>query len=218
MIKADHKKWAVLLFDFYIGRLLKNNFGKFLALNELPSIESNHSLLVTPNHFSWWDGFFIDYTFKKLSKRKLHLLMLEEQLKRFWFFKKVGAYSINFSNPKSMAETISYSRMILHNPNNFVVVYPQGEIRPYEERPVKMKEGIRSIVKDTRNKTFVLPAAFKIIYGKDKNPDVHLRFGEMISSEIVRENFSFYSDKFNENLHLLDQSDNTAEGKNLFKL
>ena len=68
----------------------------------LPEFDKSKSLIVTPNHFSWWDGFFIYWTNKKLFNRKLYVLMLEEQLKRYWFFKKLGCYSIDLNDNRKM--------------------------------------------------------------------------------------------------------------------
>ena len=59
MIKADHKKWAEFVFDIYLRRLLKKSFYDFRIINELPAFDYSKSIIVTPNHFSWWDGFFI---------------------------------------------------------------------------------------------------------------------------------------------------------------
>jgi 1-acyl-sn-glycerol-3-phosphate acyltransferase len=116
MIKADHKYWARALFNSYIKRLLKKHFNSFLLTNNLPDI-NNHKLIITPNHFSWWDGFFIDFVNEKLIKRKLHILMLEDQLKRYWFFRKLGAYGFNPSNPKSIIEAVNYTKDVLNDKN-----------------------------------------------------------------------------------------------------
>ena len=90
MIKADHNKLAHLVFSLYLKRLLKSSFKEFILINKLPMIDNSKGLIITPNHFSWWDGFFIYWLNKKLFKKNLFILMLEEQLKRYWFFRYLG--------------------------------------------------------------------------------------------------------------------------------
>lgn len=206
MIKAEHKKWARLLYGFYIKRLLKANFQNFYLLNEFPAIPKNEGLIVTPNHFSWWDGFFIDFTLQKYLDRKIFILMLEEQLRRYWFFQKIGAFSINQKNPKSISKTFQYMVDIVCNSRNYLVFYPQGEIEPYDKRPLKIKDGLKYLTNKLQTLVNILPIAFKIKYSNNKKPDVFVRFGKMLSSNDVKNNYDMYLDEFNLNVTLLDEA------------
>jgi len=216
MIKAEHKKWARLLYDFYIRRLLKKNFIGFYLLNEFPIIPINAGLIIAPNHFSWWDGFFIDFVCKKYLNRKIHLLMLEEQLQRYWFFKKVGAYSIKLDDPASIAVSLLYSREIVSSPKNFLVIYPQGEIEPYDKRPPQIKEGLKSVIKNLPVETFVLPFAFKIQFGNEMKPDIFARTGDLLNSELILSDYSIFKGAFEKNLIELDNCNLQKEKMKLF--
>lgn len=204
MIKADHKLWARWLYDFYVPRLLKFNFQNFYLTNNFPQIPEDRSLIITPNHFSWWDGFFIDYTMSHLSNRKIYILMLEEQLKRYWFFQKVGAFSINPKNPQSIKTSFDYIVEVLSDPKNVLLFYPQGEIEDYVKRPLKVKKGLKAILNMTNSEVIVLPVAFRIKYGNTKKPDILVRFGETISSDKIKNNFNLFIEAFNSNVDYLD--------------
>jgi len=217
MIKADHKKWARLLYDFYVPRLLKSNFQNFYLTNEFPTIPVNEGLIITPNHFSWWDGFFIDYTLNHLLNRKIFILMLEEQLRRYWFFQKVGAFSINPRHPKSIKETFNYMVEILSDNKNVLIFYPQGEIEAYDKRPLKVKAGLKSILSITCSKVNILPVAFKIKHGNTKKPDVLTRFGDLIPSTEVKDNFNLFVNNFTANVEFLDKVTDSNYKKNLIK-
>ena len=145
MIEAEHNKWARFIFNPYINHLLKTNFSSFYFVNKLPPIDESAGLIVTPNHFSWWDGFIIDFIARKLIRRKIHIMMLEDQLKKYWFFKKVGAYSVNLSNPVSITRTLRYTNDVLKSPQNFVVLYPQGKIQSFNEKNIIVKEGLKHL-------------------------------------------------------------------------
>ena len=112
MIKADHNKLAHLVFSLYLKSLLKSSFKEFIIINELPMIDNSKGLIVTPNHFSWWDGFFIEYLMRKFSDRKLYIMMLEDQLKKYPFFKYLGACSIKPGSVRSVSESIVYSKEV----------------------------------------------------------------------------------------------------------
>lgn len=197
-IKADHSLWAEVLFNYYIQRLMNKNFSGFYHLGEAPVIGDQESLIITPNHFSWWDGFFI-YRFKKkfAGRKVLHLLMLESQLKRYWFFSKVGAYSIDPDNPKKIIGTINYTSEILRDKSNIVIIYPQGEIEPQDSETLNLKKGIVRVLEKTGKDVTVLPVAFKIIYGDEMNPAVVSACGRKFSSEEVACSFDSYAAEMN---------------------
>ncbi|NWF90366.1 MAG: 1-acyl-sn-glycerol-3-phosphate acyltransferase [Ignavibacteriaceae bacterium] len=216
MIKADHKKWARRVYDFYEPWLLKSNFQNFYLINDFPQIPANEGLIITPNHFSWWDGFFIDYTLRFFSSRKIYILMLEEQLKRYWFFQKVGAFSINPQNPKSIKETLDYISEVVSDPNNVLLFYPQGEIDDYAKRPLKVKDGLKTILNMSPAIVNILPVAFKIKHGNTKKPDILVRFGDLISSYKAKTDFNFFIAGFNSNIDLLDKELSNNYKDNLF--
>ncbi|MGE5401634.1 MAG: lysophospholipid acyltransferase family protein [Ignavibacteriales bacterium] len=192
MIKAEHNKAARLIFDVYIDRLLKKNFSSFFLVNECPVINNNNSLIVTPNHFSWWDGFFIDLVNRKVFRRKIHIMMLEHQLKRYWFFRYLGAYSVRPENAKSIIETAAYSRDISDIPGTLNVIYPQGEIESYEKRPLSFKSGLRFFLRGITENSAVAPVLFRIKYGEDMKPSVYCWFGELVSPKDVIGNYACY--------------------------
>lgn len=202
MFKAEHKKWAQIIFRWYIDKELKKNFTDFRLTNPFPEIPGERGLLITPNHISWWDGFFIEHLTRIKLNRKIHLMMLEEQLKRFWFFQKVGAFSIDPQNPNSIIESTGYTRSVLSDKSNFVVIYPQGEIEVFDKDPV-IKKGILKIIEKTDSDITVLPIAFRIQYYNEKKPALLCRTGKPLSSYEIKNNFSLYEKAFKDNIKLL---------------
>ena len=206
MIKAGHKYWARLIFDPYINSQLKKNFSNFYLANEFPKIDEEKSLIITPNHISWWDGFFIDYVNKKLLKRKLFIMMLEHQLKRYWFFKKLGAYSIDPANSVSIKETIKYTASVASDSNNVLIIYPQGEIESFNPKPENLKRGLKLFVNSIENELKVLPVGFKTQFSEDKKPEVICRFGEPLEARDIKQDYSVYEKEFLSNLKLLNEN------------
>jgi hypothetical protein len=143
--------------------------------------------------------------------------MLEEQLKRYWFFQKVGAFSINPQSPKSIKTTFEYIVEVISDNKNVLFFYPQGEIEAYDKRPLKVKEGLKSILNLTGSNVNILPIAFKIKYGNNKKPDILARFGDLIQSTKIKNNFGFFVESFNTNVDLVDKTPDNNYIKNLFK-
>lgn len=212
MIEAKHSKPADMIFNFYISRLLKKNFSHFYFADDFPQIKSDEKLIITPNHISWWDGFFIYYAGKKFCNRKIHILMLEEQLKKYWFFRYVGAFSIDLQNKFAMIQSIKYAAKVLADKKNFVVIYPQGEIQPFEKNPIELKEGIKLIIKKNEEVS-VLPVMFKIQFGSEKLPDIFMKFGKSMQGKEIAENFNKFEMEF---LDCRNQLDEMSKTKNSF--
>ncbi|KAF0148923.1 MAG: Acyltransferase domain protein [Ignavibacteria bacterium] len=206
MIKADHNNIAQFLFYPYIKWLMKKHFAHFYLVNEPPKVIEDSSLLLTPNHISWWDGFFIGHLEKKYYNRKVHIMMLEEQLKNFWFFSKVGAYSIKQESIKSFLETRAYTRELISQSTNSVIVYPQGEIEDYEKRPLTIKKGIKNILQNINSDVTILPIGFKIQFHNEMKPVIAARFGMPMQSSLLTNNFSVFENEFHNNLELLSDA------------
>ena len=215
MIQADHKKWARFVFNIYLKRLLKKSFYDFRIINELPEFNSSKSIVVTPNHFSWWDGFFIYWVNKKLFNRKLYVLMLEEQLKRYWFFKKLGCYSIDLNDNRKMIASLKYTVDLLLNSNNFITIYPQGEIQSYEQRPVELRDGIDFLAKKSKTDFQIIPVAFKIHYANERLPIVYARFGKLLNSKDAAENPQLFKDEFINNRDLINSEYSASNFKSI---
>lgn len=205
MIKAYHKKWARLIFNPYCDLLLRRNFSQFLRVNKYPHLSPELPLIITPNHISWWDGFFIDYLARRFINRRGFIMMLEEQLSRYWFFQNIGAFSIDPTNTKKISETVKYVQKVLENTENFVILYPQGEIEPYEMRPLTLKRGIQLFLRTTPE-VQVLPVGFKIQYYNQKRPSLLVKFGETLRGKSIIADFKSYEDNFYKNLDSLSSA------------
>ncbi|MCU0332925.1 MAG: lysophospholipid acyltransferase family protein [Ignavibacteriaceae bacterium] len=185
---------------------MRKNFSNFFLVNLPPELPKNKSVIITPNHMSWWDGFFLHQVNIKSIKKNLYFMMLRKQLDRFWFFKYLGAYSIQPDNPKSISETIRYTKKILVNHKNAVAFYPQGEIEPYDKRPINLKGGLQLFLRDVKNECVVLPIAFKIQYYNEKYPAIIFRSGGIISANEILNDFNVLESEFVANLDALNES------------
>ncbi len=198
MIRSARTTWAKAVFVPVIEGLLRTRFSHFYLADPLPAVDPSSPLLLTPNHFSWWDGFFFYHLLRHsgLRSRKPELMMLESQLKKHWYFKHLGAFSIAPGN-RSALESVGYASERLRDRTNVVVVYPQGELRSYAERPVALRRGVARILRGADPDATVLPVFFKVEYWDRMKPEVWCGFGAPWRGADAAEDFAAFEAAFN---------------------
>ncbi|MFW5706793.1 MAG: lysophospholipid acyltransferase family protein [Bacteroidota bacterium] len=138
MIEAKHSRWFNSLFDLYLYYAFKRHFSKIEIVGEVE--DRGLPILIIANHISWWDGFWLKHLNKKLFRRQLFVMMLEEQLRKNMFLRKLGAFSIR-KGSRDMGNSLAYAANILKDPSHVLFLFPQGEIQSQYEFPLKFQNG-----------------------------------------------------------------------------
>jgi len=181
MIIARHTAWADWIFAWYLPGLCKRHFHKISVLGKIPATTPDLPLLLAPNHSTWWDGFFVYLLNKKIFRRKIYLMMLEAQLARFKFFARLGAYSINPHSAGSIKNSLRYSIAALNEkmtPRPMLCIFPQGELFPWDQRPLVYKNGLETILSGYGGKANLLPLAIKTEFLNEQRAEAFFLFGE----------------------------------------
>jgi hypothetical protein len=162
MIKPNHSSFHSWLLDLYIGFILKSDFREVLITGDI--LPDDRSILLIPNHFSWWDGFFAWYLNKKVFRKQYHVLMLEHELAKRMFFTRVGAFSVNL-NSRSIIQSLNYCSKVLENPSNLLLIFPQGKLGSQHLCELKFRKGIENILKQSSNTRVIFAACLTDYYG-----------------------------------------------------
>lgn len=182
--------------------------SKFLINRNFNSVNINgafadngKSILVIANHVSWWDGFWVNYINQKLMNRKFHFMMLEDQLKKHWYFSYTGGYSVK-KNSRSILDSISYSIELLQHPENLVLMFPQGVIHSIHNDAVVFENGVERIIKKTAPETQVVFVANLIDYFSDSKPNLYIYFKSFFAQDfqkttVEKEYNTFYKQSLN---------------------
>jgi 1-acyl-sn-glycerol-3-phosphate acyltransferase len=142
MIRSQHRPFYVWFFRIYTNVMLHRHFRNVTLKGRFE--DQGFPVLMIGNHFSWWDGFIANRLNLGILNRKIHVMMLEEQLEKRKFLCKAGAFSIKKSS-RSAIESLKYAAELLNNPENLVVIYPQGEFQSLYERQVRFEKGVKLI-------------------------------------------------------------------------
>lgn len=167
MIKSHKSKIHEKLLDWFLDREFEKNFSTVNFIHET-KIDFSQALLIIGNHSTWWDGFLIWQMNRQVLKKKFHLMMLESQLKKFWFFQKIGCFSIDPGN-RSVVESLKYAAQILENKQNIVAFYPQGQLHSIFDENILFNKGIEVILKNNAE-TDVLFYALFVDYSSNSKP------------------------------------------------
>jgi hypothetical protein len=117
----------------------------------LPSgLAAESPLVIVANHTSWWDAFGLREIQRVLRPRApVYTVMLERELARFPFFRRIGAVGIEpgrLSSVRSAARRVG--RLTRLRPDSTVLFFPQGRIWPSFRRPLGFASGVELFLRE----------------------------------------------------------------------
>lgn len=158
MVKDEHHWLKSNFFSRYISRSVLRHYHK-IDFNPV-EINPQKSLLLIANHYSWWDGFVFFHLNKLLFKKKFHIMILEETIIKHSFLKYVGSFSVSKTS-RSMLETLKYAGNLLDDPENLLVIFPQGKLYSNFLNEIKFEKGLERITAfSQQNFDYVFAASF----------------------------------------------------------
>jgi 1-acyl-sn-glycerol-3-phosphate acyltransferase len=143
IIKAKHNPVLYGFFKLYSRFIIKKHFNHAQIIGEFK--DKNLPILLISNHISWWDGFWALYLNLLLFKRKFHFMMLEDQLRKHWYFNYAGGFSVK-KKSRSVIESLLYAGELLNDNKNIVLIFPQGAIYSQYNRFIRFEKGIDKIL------------------------------------------------------------------------
>jgi 1-acyl-sn-glycerol-3-phosphate acyltransferase len=191
MIEARKTAWFEKLFYLYNGRLIRRWFNKVYVRIDPNGIPEGPTLFIA-NHSSWWDGLFAFHLNYSLLKYDAFVMMSESGLKKFSFFRKLGAFSINRDSPKDIIKSMRYAMKCLIDfslkrniRGRSLWMFPQGDIRHQDIRPLSFLPGLAFLlekVKSTNLNITVVPVTFYYDFGLEQKPSVYISIGSPVST------------------------------------
>jgi 1-acyl-sn-glycerol-3-phosphate acyltransferase len=175
ILKAKHNFIIYPFLKWYAGLIIKRHYSAVHIFGDLK--DTNKPVLLIANHISWWDGFWADYVNQNVFHRKFHFMMLEEQLRKYWFFNYSGGYSVS-KKSKSIVETLNYTSELLNDPKNMVLVFPQGEIQSMHNQNIQFEKGLERILRNQGNAVQVVFLANMIDYFSNRKPGIYFHLQE----------------------------------------
>lgn len=104
-------------------------------------------------------------------------MMLENQLRKHWYFNYTGGFSVKKSN-RSIIESLKYASEILSDPGNMVLMYPQGRIQSSYTRDFIFEKGINTIIRNLNGGLQIIFMANLTDYFSDRKPGLYMYYQE----------------------------------------
>lgn len=178
MIRAAKQPFLTWALDRYVHWKLRSNFRGIWCEGALP--DSDEPLLVYANHTSFWDG-FAAHALSEANHRDGYALMEEQNLARYPFLRRIGAFSIRRGEAKSARETIKYAAQLLKQPRAVVCVFPQGTLAPRANAPLRLEGGVELLARITGVRC--VPVSMNFGFFEHEYPDIVMHVGNAHAPE-----------------------------------
>jgi len=172
-----------LWFFYYVtAYLLKRRFNSIdIEVEYHPT--KNTSTLFYLNHNYWWDALMPNYLNRRFFSQKARGMMDIRELKKYPFFTKIGAFSVDPEKPRSSIYSLKYALNHLQTANASIYIFPEGEIVPVHSGPLQFKRGLKWL-ENQASSVDLVPIAIYIDYSKSSKPNLHINIGsELLPDE-----------------------------------
>ncbi|RKD20113.1 glycerol acyltransferase [Pelobium manganitolerans] len=171
MIKPKSNKIIYAFFAWYIKRIIGKDFSGFHF--QAIDYPKEKAILLLANHFSWWDGFILFQLNRLYFKKKFHVMVLEETSKKVRFLKYLGAFSIQ-KNAKSLLESLDYAGSLLNQPDNLLLIFPQGQLQSQHSKSISFQKGLFKIINASQKNFSYIFAVTLVDYFQHRKPKIHI--------------------------------------------
>ncbi|MES2766427.1 MAG: lysophospholipid acyltransferase family protein [Bacteroidota bacterium] len=183
MIKAQPSPiWKVIL-GLYFERKIKRSLFKtsIRGLENLDVLKEksaqNIPVIFYCSHSSWWDAAVTIYLSLRILKLECYGMMVESQMEKYQFFKKIGMFSVAHGDARAALESLQYAATLLKNTNRALWIFPQGRIEHAEKRPVLFENGLAILLKKIE-KAYFIPVAIRCDFLKEERAECFISIGK----------------------------------------
>jgi hypothetical protein len=178
----SHKNFTVFnVFSWYIRYIIKRGFSAYRF--DEPVVNEEEAILLLANRFSWWDGFLMFQLNRLVFKKEFHVLVTDEDYRSHRFLRYMGAFAAE-NNGKDVVETLSYAGQLLNDPNNLVLLFPQGKMYPASVSSIVFEKGVMQVI-NASNKRFQIVFAANVIDYSTRKPQIQTYLKSWEAEEYV---------------------------------
>jgi len=188
LIEANKNIFFERMFSIYNKYIMKKYFYKIhiKGINNIINRDKNSPTIIFGNHSNWWDGFLAFFLSFDICKADQYLMMDVKQMRKYKFFRRIGAFSVNRESARESYESVKYAANLLKGRNTMLWIYPQGEMLPDDIRPLRFQNGLSRLLEITV-KVNLIPIVFNYEFMMEQRPEVFINISE---STTINENFT----------------------------
>ncbi|MFT3708840.1 MAG: lysophospholipid acyltransferase family protein [Archangium sp.] len=171
MIRDAHSPLLTWAWSRYVHWKMRRSFRGLWVRGELPADEP---IVLYANHANFWDG-FVAHVLVTRANRLGYAMMEEQNLARFRFLRRLGAFSVRRGSASSARESLRHAAALLEKPRATVVIFPQGRIAAFDA-PLDLERGAELLARWARVRC--VPMAIRYAVFEHEAPDVLVSIGE----------------------------------------
>lgn len=172
MIRDDKRGLFTRVLELYVRRKVKRAFRGLWVRGGFPATDAG--LIVYANHSSFWDGFIV-HQLGQLGGWDGYAMMEEENLAKYRFHTRIGAFGIKRGDPHGALQTLRHAKALLARPKAAVIIFPEGKLHAGQGAPKPFERGIEVLAR--ASKARVVPCAIRYAFLENEFPDVLVQFG-----------------------------------------
>jgi 1-acyl-sn-glycerol-3-phosphate acyltransferase len=173
-----------LIYTCLIKAQLRSAFHRvYLRQAAPPPGPDSSPLIMFGNHSAWWDAHLVMALNEECWHTDGYVMVEDIQLARYSFFRWCGAFSVNRRDPRSAVESMNYAiRLLTEAPHHgagprALLIFPQGEIRANDVRPLAFYQGVGRIASKTALQAgacALYPIALRYEFIGEQKPDAFI--------------------------------------------
>jgi len=179
-IPAQENQLVMRFFSLY-SRLKARNVFNHVYLDQHYVPDSRRSTLYFGNHSMWWDALTPLLLNTYILKQHPRAVMEWEQVAKYSFFKRIGCFSIDRSDPRSGLKSLQYGVDWLNKPGNSLYLYPQGKIENPLQSEQNYESGIGWMIPKLHEHVDVVPIVQHAHIMHEPKPSLFIRLGKPIT-------------------------------------
>jgi 1-acyl-sn-glycerol-3-phosphate acyltransferase len=159
-------------------RMLRKHFHRVHAggLEHVRALDRTRPIIIYGNHSCWWDGLMEFFFSADVFRFDAYLMMEERQLRRYQFFRWIGAFSVNRDSPREALRSVQYAASLFDRPGRVLWIYPQGVMLPNDVRPLGFYGGTARLM-ELVDGAQILPVAHRYEFLSEQRPEAFSLFG-----------------------------------------
>ncbi len=175
MIESNKNTVFEKVFSVYNTHILKKQFSGIHLRGQENILNRNKSLptLIFANHSNWWDGLIAFYLSYNIWKSNAYIMMDYKQMKKYYFFKWMGAFSVDKESVIDSYRSFKYAVGLMRVNTNILWLFPQGVMLPNDLRPIKFENGLSKLI-EISGDVNLLPLVFNYEFILEQRPEVFI--------------------------------------------
>ena len=169
MIRNQKHFFYRCILHHYTRWIVSRHFHEIL-FNTI-EVDPDKSVLLIANHFSFWDSLILYIINQKLLKKQFHVMVREDTTLHLKYLKYGGAFSVR-KRSRDVIESLDYAAELLNDPQNLVLIFPQGKLYSNFVNEINFEKGMMKIIEKSRGKFQLVFATTFIQYFKHKKQSV----------------------------------------------